>query len=176
MIKNKEDYKTYLREDSYSKFKKNIKWRFFHKYKYPELYYQRILRKMEYLSLSKHSLIGSMIYYFNYFKFKKISQNLGFSIPLHVCDSGLCLVHYGSVIVNHNATIGKNCRIHSAVNIGDSVNIGDGVYIGPGAKIFGDIKIGDNVVIGANSVVNKDIPSNVTIAGVPAKIIKQSTS
>lgn len=52
--------------------------------------------------------------------------------------------------------------------------IGDNCYIGPGAKLFGDIRIGNNVAIGANSVVNKSFEDNVTIAGVPAKIVNKS--
>ena len=51
--------------------------------------------------------------------------------------------------------------------------IGNNVYISPGAKLFGGIMIGDNVIIGANAVVNKSFPSNVVIAGCPAKIVKQ---
>ena len=43
-------------------------------------------------------------------------------------------------------------------------------------KIFGGITIGDNVTIGANAVVNKDVPSNVTVAGIPAKIISEKDS
>jgi acetyltransferase-like isoleucine patch superfamily enzyme len=34
------------------------------------------------------------------------------------------------------------------------------------------IKIGSNVVVGAGAVVTKDIPDNVVVAGVSAKIIK----
>ena len=49
--------------------------------------------------------------------------------------------------------------------------IGDNCFIGPGAKLFGKIKIGNNVAIGANAVVNKSFEDNVTIAGVPAKIV-----
>lgn len=89
---------------------------------------------------------------------------------------GLCIGHYGTLVVNKDARIGKNCRIHVCVNIGGSPagvpKIGNNVYIGPGAKIFGNITIGNNVTIGANAVVNKSFPDNVTIAGVPAKITK----
>ena len=46
------------------------------------------------------------------------------------------------------------------------------VYIGPGAKIIKPVHIGNNVSIGANAVVNKDVPDNCVVAGVPAKIIK----
>ena len=54
--------------------------------------------------------------------------------------------------------------------------IANNVYIVPGVKIIGDIKIGNNVVIGANAVVTNDVPDNVTIAGVPARIIKHEDS
>ena len=52
--------------------------------------------------------------------------------------------------------------------------IGKNVVIGAGAVLLGDITIGDNVKIGANAVVLKDIPSNCTVVGVPAKIVRQN--
>lgn len=53
------------------------------------------------------------------------------------------------------------------------VKIGDDVWIGGGAIILPDVTIGNNVIVGAGSVVTKDVPSNVIVAGNPAKIIKQ---
>lgn len=50
--------------------------------------------------------------------------------------------------------------------------IGNYVRISKGAIVFGGITIGDNVVIGANAVVNKPVPDNAVVAGVPAKIIR----
>lgn len=43
---------------------------------------------------------------------------------------------------------------------------------GGGSFVFGKIKIGNNVIIGANSVVNKDVPDNAIVAGVPAKVLR----
>jgi acetyltransferase-like isoleucine patch superfamily enzyme len=81
--------------------------------------------------------------------------------------------------------IGKNSVITSQVTIlshhlkmkgepTDHVNtyIGDYCVVGIGAIILAGVRIGDNVVVGAGSVVTKDVPSNVIIAGNPARVIK----
>ena len=52
------------------------------------------------------------------------------------------------------------------------VEIGNNVFIGAGSIIMPGVTIGDNSIVGAGSVVNKDIPSNVVAAGVPARVIK----
>ena len=49
-----------------------------------------------------------------------------------------------------------------------------GVMIGAGAKILGNIEIGHCARIAAGSVVVKPVPNNVTVAGVPAKIIGEA--
>lgn len=38
--------------------------------------------------------------------------------------------------------------------------------------LFPSYAIGDNAIIGANAVVNKPVPDNAVVAGVPAKIIR----
>jgi len=45
-----------------------------------------------------------------------------------------------------------------------------------GAKLIGNINVGDRSVIGANAVVCKDVPSDVTVGGVPAKVISDKNS
>ena len=67
--------------------------------------------------------------------------------------------------VMHNVTIGQN---HDRLP-----SIGNNVFCGVGSCILGDITIGDNVNIGANCVVVKDIPSNCTVIGNPAIIVRQ---
>lgn len=51
------------------------------------------------------------------------------------------------------------------------VVIGDWVYIGYNSLIMPGVTIGNNVLIAAGSVVTKSIPSNVVVAGNPARII-----
>ena len=47
-----------------------------------------------------------------------------------------------------------------------------GATVGSSATILCGVTVGENAVIGAGSVVTKDIPPNVIVAGVPAKIIR----
>lgn len=150
--------------------------------------YELMLRKTEYYVNCKN---GGVNKYLNKLRVRRLiayGYKLGFTIPVNVFGPGLCICHVGTIIVNDYARIGSNCRIHAGVNIGNSAPlgeswvpdntpvIGNNVYIGPGAKIYGKIKIGNNVAIGANAVVNKDVPDNVTVAGVPAKIISNKPS
>jgi serine O-acetyltransferase len=77
----------------------------------------------------------------------------------------------------------ENCTIYHQVTFGGKVIgdaqkgnypiIGNNVTIFAGAKLIGNVRIGDNAIIGANSVVNKDVPENSVVAGVPAKVIKK---
>lgn len=144
--------------------------------------YQRLMRKREYYENCKSRVYTIYIYYMKY-KYIKLGRKLGFEIPINTFGPGLSIAHGGGIIINPAVKIGENCRIHSGTNIGTAAGysdhapqIGNNVYIGPGAKLFGKIVIGDNVAIGANSVVNKDVESNKTVGGIPAKIISDKGS
>lgn len=56
------------------------------------------------------------------------------------------------------------------------LRIGRNTWIGEGVTILGNVTLGENVIVGANSLVNKSFPSNVVIAGVPAKIVRCITT
>ncbi|MBX7172165.1 MAG: acyltransferase [Pyrinomonadaceae bacterium] len=49
------------------------------------------------------------------------------------------------------------------------IDIRDNVFIGHGAIILPNVTIGANVIIAAGAVVNRDVPENSVVAGVPAK-------
>lgn len=148
-------------------------------FRYPELYYQRILRLVEH-ALSMRGFTWRVIRFAARFRLQRVSVRTGISLPPGVAGPGLSIAHYGSIVVNSNARIGAFCRIHSATNIGVAASgvptIGDFVYIGPGAVLYGGISVGNGAVIGANSVVNKDVPPGVTVAGAPARIIARRDS
>ncbi|TYK37820.1 serine O-acetyltransferase [Bacteroides pyogenes] len=147
--------------------------------------YERILRKLEFYSNvfrknSFNKFVFAIPFWVYKIKFRRQSVKLGFSIPINVCGPGLSIAHYGTIIINSKAKIGRNFRIHAGVNIGASAGkncapvIGDNVYVGPGSVLFGDICIASNTTIGANSTVNKSVVQEHTmVAGNPATIIKQ---
>lgn len=90
---------------------------------------------------------------------------------------GLYIQHGFSTIISA-ARIGRDCWINQQVTIGysnrhDSPVLGDNVSIHAGAKVIGGLRIGDNVKVGANAVVVKDVPGNVTVVGIPARIVRR---
>jgi serine O-acetyltransferase len=91
---------------------------------------------------------------------------------------GLFIQHGFSTIVGAKK-IGRTCWINQQVTIGfknpdEYPILGDNVMIFSGAKVIGNVKIGDNAVIGANAVVDKDVPANCTVVGVPAYIVRRN--
>ena len=89
--------------------------------------------------------------------------------------------HGVGVVIGETSIIGNDVLMYHQVTLGgtslDKVKrhptIGNGVLIGMGAKVIGAITVGDNCRIGANAVVNKDIPDNCTVVGVPGRIVLQ---
>ncbi|MGW7159263.1 serine acetyltransferase [Paenibacillus taichungensis] len=175
MIRDRKQYESYLNEDLAAH--KLKKWKWYYRYSKPIVHYQRMLRKIEFYTNCKKSFFDKLYLKLLRHRFLNLGIELGFTISPNCFGPGLGIAHWGSVIVNGKARIGKKCRIHSDTNIGiyngKCPRIGDHCYIGPGAKIYGDIVIGNNVTIGANSVVNKSFPDNVVIAGAPARIISE---
>ena len=111
------------------------------------------------------------------YRMRKYGRMMGVQIPPHTVDFGIKLYHWGWMIVNSKAKIGKNLTIYPGVTVGAGKGgvptIGDNVFLGLGSKVFGGITIGNNVIIAPNAVVVKDVPENCVVAGVPAKIIKE---
>ena len=115
------------------------------------------------------------------------------------CDNGKN-IHVGdNFLVNHNVTIldiapftaGDNVMIgpntlittvnhplsparrRKCLAYAKPVTIGSDVWIGGNVTILPGVTIGNNVVIAAGAVVTHDVPSNVLVGGVPAKVIRE---
>lgn len=89
--------------------------------------------------------------------------------------------HGTGVVIGETAEIGEDVTIYQGVTLGGTgkhigkrhPTIGDKVMIGAGAKILGPIEVGNNTNIAAGAVVLRDIPSNSTAVGVPARVVKR---
>jgi len=84
---------------------------------------------------------------------------------------------YG-VEIQENVQIGSHCSIYSHSTIDDKkgrITIKKNAKIGSHSVIMPGVTIGENSVVGAFSFVNKGVPSNVVVTGIPAKIIKKIT-
>jgi len=83
------------------------------------------------------------------------------------------------VIINRGCLIGHHVQVNDFVTISPGANIGgkviveEGTYIGMGAIVIDGIHIGANSIIGAGAVVTKNVPDNVQVMGIPARIVKE---
>lgn len=83
-------------------------------------------------------------------------------------------------ILGGRATVGKNSHIGAgAVLAGviepasaEPVRVGDNVLVGANAVIIEGVQVGNGAVVAAGAIVTQDVPENVVVAGVPARIIK----
>jgi len=99
--------------------------------------------------------------------------------PAAKVGRGIFLDHATGLVVGETAEIDDDVSILHDVTLGGTgkqaedrhPKIRYGVMIGAGAKILGNIEVGHCARIAAGSVVLKPVPNNVTVAGVPAKVV-----
>jgi len=140
--------------------------------------WKKLLRTIRSYQKLPNTVLSKLLKPFIVFRFRFWSAVCGADIPLNSnLGGGLIIRHPNGIVVHPRAVIGVNCLIFQQVTIGaGSIDgfpkIGGHVDIGAGAKILGGITVGDHVKIGANSVVVSDVPSNCTVVGIPAHIVK----
>ena len=93
-----------------------------------------------------------------------------------------CVVQSGSalgqaVIVNTGATIDHDCVIGAGAHISPGAHLAGGVsvgqnsWIGIGASINQCLKVGSSVTVGAGAAVIENLEDDLTVVGVPARVI-----
>lgn len=76
-------------------------------------------------------------------------------------------------LVEHGCTVAAHANLSTNSVINGDVCVGEGSFIGSCSVTIGQLKIGDWSTVGAGAVVIHDVGNHVTVAGVPAKIIKE---
>ena len=108
-----------------------------------------------------------------------IGKNVFINSGCHFQDQGGVTIEDGCLIgaqvefatINHGQDPAHRTDNHFA-----PIHLGKRVWIGSHATILPGVTIGDNSIVAAGAVVTKEVPPNVIVAGVPARIIKSIES
>lgn len=118
------------------------------------------------------------------FLYRYVRNHYGIELPWSVqLGRGVVFEHQGGIVIHGRSVIGDRCVIRQGVTLGnrtmvrndDAPELGESVNVGAGAKLLGAIKVGDGAVIGANAVVLSDVRSRTTVAGIPAREVRNHT-
>lgn len=113
---------------------------------------------------------------------KRMRCRLGVDIhPAATIGRRFTIDHGMGVVIGSTAIIGDDCMLYQGVTLGMTgkqlsgkrhPTLGDGVLVGANAVVLGTVTIGDGAKVGAGAVVVDDVPGNVTVTGVPARIVR----
>ena len=77
-----------------------------------------------------------------------------------------------TVMIGHNATIGRHCVLAGNAALAGSANLEDYVVLGAGVGVAGHITVGQGAQISARSGVGGDVPAGAVWGGTPARPIR----
>ena len=94
--------------------------------------------------------------------------------------SGVFIDHGSGLVIGETAVVEKGVMLYHGVTLGGTgkeagkrhPTVRQGALISAHAQLIGPIEIGENAKVGAGAVVVADVPSDVTVGGIPAKIVR----
>lgn len=104
-----------------------------------------------------------------------IGKNVFINAGCKFQDQGGIFIEDGALI-GHNVVLATLNHVASPKDRGSMIpapiRIGKNVWIGANATILPGVTIGDGAIVAAGAVVNRDVPENTVVGGVPAKVIR----
>ena len=94
--------------------------------------------------------------------------------------SGVFIDHGSGSVIGETAVVEKGVMLYHGVTLGGTgkdagkrhPTVRQGALISAHAQLIGPIEIGENARVGAGAVVVADVPSDVTVVGIPARIVR----
>ena len=95
-------------------------------------------------------------------------------------DSGVFIDHGSGLVIGETAIVETGVLLYHGVTLGGTgkdvgkrhPTVRKGALISAHAQVIGPVEIGENAKVGAGAVVVADVPSDVTVVGSPAKIVR----
>ena len=94
--------------------------------------------------------------------------------------SGVFIDHGVGLVIGETAIVEKGVMLYHGVTLGGTgkdvgkrhPTVREGALVSAHAQVIGPVEIGAKAKVGAGAVVVSDVPSDVTVVGVPAKIVR----
>ena len=115
--------------------------------------------------------------------YSEFGKNLTFGKDVFI-NIGCRFQDTGGITIGDGSLLGHGCTITTLDHSQDPerradmlpapVVIGRKVWFGANVTVVPGVTIGDGAVVGAGAVVTKDVPANTIVAGVPARVIRET--
>lgn len=132
------------------------------------------------LHIKKNVLMGNVYIWFGSNGFCSIDENTEIiGAELYVADARMqigkdCLFGNQVTLRTHDAHHIFDLETHQRINYPKDIVVGDNVWLAYHVTLLGGAVIGTGSVVGTNAVTSGVFGDHVTIAGVPAKVIREN--
>jgi sugar O-acyltransferase (sialic acid O-acetyltransferase NeuD family) len=96
-----------------------------------------------------------------------------FAVVNATASIGVSAIINTSAIVEHGVRVGGWAHIAPRAVLAGLAEVGERALVGAGSVVLPFVKIGHDAIVGAGAVVHRDVAASLTVAGTPAKPLRQ---